>query len=98
MTATEAPPSQRAFGAAIKRREDPRLITGRGNYVDDLQLPGLLYMVLVRSPHAHARIRSVEADAARSMPRVFAVYSGAALQGKIGDLPCGWVLPDIKMP
>ena len=98
MAATEAPPASRPFGSAIKRREDPRLITGRGSYVDDLQIPGILYMTLVRSPHAHARLRSVDAEAARGMPGVFAVYTGADLQGKVGDLPCGWVLPDIKMP
>src|SRR5919202_6645845 len=98
MATTEAAPVSRPFGSAIKRREDPRLITGRGSYVDDLQIPGLLYLALARSPHAHARIRSVDAEAARGMPGVFAVYTGADLQGKVGDLPCGWVLPDIKMP
>jgi carbon-monoxide dehydrogenase large subunit len=86
------------FGSSIKRREDPRLITGQGHYVDDLQLPGLLYMALLRSPHAHARIKSIKTDAARSSAGVAAVYTGADLEGKIGTLPCGWVLPDIKMP
>src|SRR3989442_13094008 len=86
------------FGSSIKRREDPRLITGQGQYVDDLQLPGMMYMGLLRSPHAHARIKSVRTEAARSMAGVTAVYTGADLQGKVADLPCGWILPDIKMP
>src|SRR5688572_7058545 len=88
----------RPFGSAVKRREDPRLITGQGRFVDDLQLPGLLYLTLLRSPHAHARIVSVDASAARALPGVAAVYSGRDLVGSVFDLPCGWVLPDIKMP
>jgi carbon-monoxide dehydrogenase large subunit len=88
----------RPFGSAVKRREDPRLITGQGRFVDDLQLPGLLYMALLRSPHAHARIASVDAAAARDLPGVAAVYTGQDLVGSVFDLPCGWVLPDIKMP
>jgi carbon-monoxide dehydrogenase large subunit len=97
-TVEEAPATQRPFGSSIKRREDPRLITGQGRYVDDLQLPGMVYMALLRSPHAHARLKAVRTDAAAKMPGVFAVYNGAELQGKVGTLPCGWVLPDIKMP
>ena len=88
----------RPFGSAVKRREDPRLITGQGRFVDDLQMPGLLYLTLLRSPHAHARIASVDASAARALPGVAAVYSGQDLVGSVFDLPCGWVLPDIKMP
>jgi carbon-monoxide dehydrogenase large subunit len=100
MATTEVAPSAagRPFGSAIKRREDPRLITGRGSYVDDLQLPGVLYMALARSPHAHARIRSINVAAARGMAGVVEVFTGADLEGKVGMLPCGWVLPDIKMP
>lgn len=99
MAATgQAPAGQRLFGASIKRREDPRLITGQGHFVDDLSLPGMVYMALLRSPHAHARLRAVRAEAARALPGVYAVFTGSDLQGKVGDLPCGWVLPDIKMP
>ena len=98
MATTEARPASRPFGSAIKRREDPRLVTGRGSYVDDLQIPGMLYLALARSPHAHARVRSVDTEAVGGMPGVVAVYTGADLEGKVGDLPCGWVLPDIKMP
>src|SRR5918911_5723500 len=50
----------RLFGAPIKRREDPRLLTGHGRYVDDIELPGMLHMAVLRSPHAHARIRGID--------------------------------------
>ncbi|HEX5548778.1 MAG TPA: hypothetical protein VFX24_15315, partial [Ktedonobacterales bacterium] len=49
----------RLFGATVKRREDPRLITGKGMYTDDFKLPGMLHMVILRSPYAHARITSL---------------------------------------
>jgi len=87
---------ERLFGKAIKRREDPRFITGRGTYVDDVKLPGMTYAAFVRSPHAHARIKSVDATAAKKMPGVVAVYTGQDVQ--VGGLPCGWMLPGIKVP
>src|SRR5438034_9481967 len=52
--------AERLFGKSIKRREDPRFITGRGSYVDDLKIPGMTYAAFVRSPHAHARIRRID--------------------------------------
>src|SRR5579871_6838255 len=64
----------RWFGTPVKRREDPRLITGSASYIDDIQLPELLHLAFVRSPHAHARIVSI---AALALPGVFAVVSGA---------------------
>src|SRR5437867_1127985 len=87
---------ERLFGKSIKRREDPRFITGRGQYVDDVKLPGMTYAAFVRSPHAHARLNKVDASAARKVPGVLAVYTGADV--KVGGLPCGWMLPDIKVP
>jgi len=84
------------FGAAIKRREDPRFITGRGQYVDDVKLPGMTYAAFVRSPHAHARIKGINAAKAKAVPGVVAVYTGQDVQ--VGGLPCGWMLPDIKVP
>ncbi|HMH53670.1 MAG TPA: xanthine dehydrogenase family protein molybdopterin-binding subunit [Candidatus Acidoferrum sp.] len=57
--------SERLFGASVRRREDPRLVTGRGQYVGDVALPGMLHVAVARSPHAHARIVRVDADAAR---------------------------------
>ena len=52
------------IGSSIKRREDPRLITGQGNYVDDIKMAGMLHLVLVRSPHAHANIKSIDTSKA----------------------------------
>src|SRR5271166_510563 len=67
------------IGKALPRKEDLRLLAGAGNYSDDVNLPGQAYAVLVRSPHAHARIRSVDAAAARAIPGVLAVLTGADL-------------------
>ena len=61
--------SDRLFGKSIKRREDPRFITGRGQYVDDLKLPGMTYAAFVRSPHAHAKIRKIDTAAALKVDR-----------------------------
>lgn len=66
-----------ALGQAVPRFEDPRLIRGGGRYVDDLQLPRMAYGCVLRSPHAHARIRSVDTDAAKAAPGVLLVLTGA---------------------
>ena len=87
------------FGESIKRREDPRLITGRGTYVDDIKLVGMLHMALVRSPYAHANVRGVDTSAAAAMAGVAAVFTGEQLAEQLGSLPCGWVVPDtIEVP
>jgi carbon-monoxide dehydrogenase large subunit len=65
----------RYFGAAVRRVEDPKLITGNGRYLDDLPIPGVLHATFVRSPHAHARIVRVDTEAARSVPGVSAVFT-----------------------
>ena len=67
------------IGQHLPRKEDYRLLTGRGRYVDDVEVPGALHACFVRSPHAHARILGIEASAAREMPGVVAVYTGADL-------------------
>ncbi|GAB3491809.1 xanthine dehydrogenase family protein molybdopterin-binding subunit [Curvibacter fontanus] len=67
------------IGQHLPRKEDYRLLTGRGRYVDDIEVPGALHACFVRSPHAHARILGIEASAAREMPGVVAVYTGADL-------------------
>jgi len=80
------------FGIAqnVRRVEDPRLLIGGGRYTDDIQLPGEAIATVLRSPHAAARILTMDADAARAMPGVLAVYTGADLQDdKIGGIPCG---------
>ena len=84
------------FGSSIKRREDPKLITGRGNYVDDIKIVGMLHMAIVRSPHAHANIRGIDTSAASASEGVVAVFTGEELQDQLGSLPVGWPVPDTK--
>src|SRR5258706_12445965 len=91
--ATVAP--DRLFGKSIKRREDPRFITGQGRYVDDLKLPGMTYAAFVRSPHDHAPIRKIDTAAAARHPGVIAVFTGKDMTG-VNSLPCGWDLRKAK--
>jgi carbon-monoxide dehydrogenase large subunit len=77
------------FGAAIKRREDPRFITGEGNYLDDIKLPGMTYAAVLRSPYAHAKIESIDTTAAKAMPGVVAVWTGKDT-ASVNALPCAW--------
>lgn len=88
----------RIFGSGIRRREDPRLITGQATYTDDIKLTGLAHAAILRSPHAHARIRSIDTSAAQSAPGVLAVYTGADTEGVLNPIPCAWVVPnsDVK--
>jgi carbon-monoxide dehydrogenase large subunit len=81
----------RLLGASIKRREDPRFITGKGNYTDDLKLPGMTYAAFVRSPHAHAGVRKIDTARALKHPGVVAVFTGKDMTG-VNSLPCGWDL------
>jgi carbon-monoxide dehydrogenase large subunit len=83
---TEAIPD--VLGASIKRVEDPRFITGAGNYVDDIKLPSMAYMSILRSPYAHANIRSIDTSAASSRPGVVAVIVGADIP--YNPLPMAW--------
>src|SRR5215470_6554194 len=81
------------IGAAVRRKEDLRFITGKGQYTDDISRPGETRAVFVRSPHAHAKIKKVDTKAAAGMPGVVAVLTGADLAGdKIGNLICGWMI------
>jgi carbon-monoxide dehydrogenase large subunit len=77
------------FGAAIKRREDPRFITGEGNFLDDIKLPGMTYAAVLRSPYAHAKIESIDTSAAKAMPGVVAVWTGQDT-ASVNALPCAW--------
>jgi carbon-monoxide dehydrogenase large subunit len=95
MTATETG-SATWVGQAIKRKEDPPLITGRGTYVDDIALPGMLWAAFVRSPEAHARITSIDTSAAKARPGVHAVITGADLKLESG-LPMAWVPPGVDV-
>ncbi len=81
------------IGAPVRRKEDHRFITGAGRYVDDLNRPGQTYAVFVRSPHAHAEIKKIETAAAKAMPGVVAILTGADLAAdKVGGLICGWMI------
>ncbi len=85
--------SATGIGAAVRRKEDRRFITGTGHYTDDVNRPGQAYAYFVRSPHAHATIRSIDGKAATGMPGVLAVLTGAELASdKIGNLICGWMI------
>src|SRR5579875_988966 len=87
------------FGQARLRKEDERLITGQTNWTDNIKLPGMLHVAFLRSPFAHAKIRSVDVSAARGEPGVIAAYSGADFAAEQGSLPCAWpVTPDIIIP
>src|SRR5262245_50500779 len=86
-------------GMPIKRREDPRLITGTATYVDDLQLPGMTYMALLRSPYAHARLTRIDTQAVRGDPRLLAVLTGDDIAEVPGPLSIGEIdLPNLKLP
>ncbi|MFZ4660129.1 MAG: xanthine dehydrogenase family protein molybdopterin-binding subunit [Caldilineaceae bacterium] len=85
------------IGKPMKRVEDPRFIQGKGKYVANLQIPGMLHAAIVRSPHAHAKINSIDTSAALAMPGVVGVYTGADLAADgVGGLPCGFNPPGIK--
>lgn len=83
----------RYVGAVVRRREDPRLLTGRGRYVDDLRVPGCLHAAIVRSPHAHARILGVHTARARAHPAVVACFAYDDLAGLLPPLPVAGVPP-----
>ncbi len=74
-------------GQPLKRFEDPRLLTGKGSFVDDMQLPNMLYAAVLRSPHAHARIRPIDASTARNVPGVVAVLTAEDIAGAVKDIP-----------
>lgn len=81
------------IGEAVRRKEDYRFLTGGGQYTDDIQLERQTHAVFVRSPHGHARIKSIDARAALAAPGVLAVYTGADVAAdKVNGLPCGWLI------
>ncbi|HWF95264.1 MAG TPA: xanthine dehydrogenase family protein molybdopterin-binding subunit [Xanthobacteraceae bacterium] len=85
--------SATGIGAAVRRKEDQRFITGKGRYTADIDRPGQARAYFVRSPHAHARIKTLDTKAATAMPGVLAVLTGAELASdKIGSLICGWMI------
>jgi len=80
--------TEQIMGAPLKRREDQRFITGKGRYLDDIQMPGMTYMAVLRSPYAHARILDIDTSAAAAMPGVVAVFTGADIP--YNPLPMAW--------
>lgn len=99
MTATVEPHSGPEVGKARLRKEDARLIAGRTRWTDNISLPGMLYMAILRSPIAHAQISSVDTSEATAMPGVLAVVTGADLAAEQGSLPCAWpITEDMKWP
>src|SRR3954451_22680847 len=93
------PPSGRnamgveGIGASVVRKEDKRFITGKGRYVDDIKLVGMTHAYFVRSPHAHAKVKSIDTSAAMKMPGVVGVLTGKEIvDDKVGNLICGWAI------
>ncbi|MGH9138179.1 MAG: xanthine dehydrogenase family protein molybdopterin-binding subunit [Acidimicrobiales bacterium] len=97
MTGVPAAPS---VGTSLKRKEDPRLLTGEARYVDDLVIPGARWLGMVRSPFAHAHITGIDTSAALAMPGVTDVLTGAGLRDEWANpMPCAWpVTDDMKSP
>ncbi|HEY3019701.1 MAG TPA: xanthine dehydrogenase family protein molybdopterin-binding subunit, partial [Solirubrobacteraceae bacterium] len=95
-TGTPAHPANGHVGRSLKRKEDPRLITGKGTYVDDVRLPGMLHAAFVRSPEAHAKITSIDTSAALEHPGVRAVLTGQDVQ-PAAPLPMVWVPPGVEV-
>ncbi|HJX44315.1 MAG TPA: molybdopterin cofactor-binding domain-containing protein, partial [Geodermatophilus sp.] len=104
MTVTEDPATtatapEKEVGKARKRKEDARLITGRTTWTDNMVLPGMLHMSVVRSPVAHGKITNVDVSAAQQAPGVVAVFTGRDLAEEQGSIPCAWpVTPDMVNP
>ena len=86
MTATSAAPT-RVFGSGIRRREDPRLLTGTARYTADFTLPGMVHAAILRSPHGHARIRGIDTSRAANAPGVVAVFTGADTEAALQSDP-----------
>ncbi len=89
--------SSRVFGSGIRRREDPRLLTGTARYTADIVLPGMAYAAILRSPYGHARIRRIDTSRATSAPGVVAVYTGADVMSGLQPIPCAWLLPNANL-
>ena len=100
MATTETRTTTHVVGTSVPRKEDRKLVTGHGQFIDNINLPGQLWLSVVRSPYAHATIKRVELTAARELEGVVAAFSGAELAADwAGSLPCAWpVTEEIRMP
>ena len=90
--------AEKYIGKSVKRTEDPRMIQGLAHYVDDIKLPDTLHAAFLRSIYAHARISKIDTSAALKLPGVVAVYTGKDIAQKIGPVPCGAAIPEMKVP
>ena len=97
MATTATTAAARVFGSGIRRREDPRLLTGTAHYTADLTLPGMAYAAILRSPHGHARIRKIDTKRAAAAPGVVAVYVNKDTEGALQPIPCAWLLPNSEL-
>jgi carbon-monoxide dehydrogenase large subunit len=97
MSVTDEASAGRHVGSAMRRKEDPRLITGRARYIDDISLPGTLWASLVRSPEAHAKIVSIDASETVALPGVQAVFTGEDMADLGGPLPMAWAPPGVEV-
>ena len=97
MATTTITKTEKLVGKRIRRREDPRLITGTATYVDDIKMPGMLYAAILRSPHAAAKIRSIDISKAAALKGVHAVFVGKDTENA-GAVPCGASLPGLRVP
>ncbi|GBF09477.1 carbon-monoxide dehydrogenase large subunit [Aeropyrum pernix] len=88
---------RRYIGKRVKRKEDPRFITGRGLYVDDIKLPGMVYAAFLRASYAHARIKSIDTSKAEKMPGVVGVYTGEYFKDKVAPLTTAWALANADL-
>ncbi|MBV8845831.1 MAG: xanthine dehydrogenase family protein molybdopterin-binding subunit [Bryobacterales bacterium] len=96
MATTTAKP-ETLVGKRIRRREDPRLITGTATYVEDIKMPGMHFAMIVRSPHAAAKIRSIDTSKAAATKGVVAIFTGKDV-ANVGTVPCGAALPGLRVP
>lgn len=97
MAITTITKTEKLVGKRIRRREDPRLITGTATYVEDIKLPGMNHAIVVRSPYGAAKINSIDTSVALKHPGVVAVYTGADVKD-VGPVPCGASLPGLRVP
>src|SRR5262245_36414389 len=88
--------SQKYVGQAMKRKEDPRLVSGTSTYVDDIVIPGMLHMAITRSIHGHARITRVDTSKAQKIPGVVAIVTGEEAAANCGLVPSAGEIPDLK--
>src|SRR5258706_7380462 len=97
MATTTVTQHEKLTGKRIRRKEDPRLITGTATYVDDIKMPGMHHACIVRSPHAAAKIRSINTKPALERPCVVAVFTCADV-ASVGPVTCGASLPGLRVP